>query len=152
MPNRCVAAGCGNMPSDSVSLFRFPKDPHLCGVWTRQVQRTRANWKPSSASVLCSEHFSVDCFDDIPALKASLVFAVQRKRVLKSTAVPSIFKRSADVPEKKARKSTAVEKLASKRVSFVCRVSYCLSQCTATEWVIAVMPDADNNNIINYYM
>ena len=51
MPNRSVAAGCGNMPSDSVSLFRFPKDPHLCGVWTRQVQRTRANWKPSSASV-----------------------------------------------------------------------------------------------------
>ena len=24
MPNRCVAAGCGNMPSDSVSLLRFP--------------------------------------------------------------------------------------------------------------------------------
>ena len=80
MPNRCVAAGCGNMSSDSVSLFRFPKDPHLCGVWTRQVQRTRVNWKP--ASVLCSEHFSVDCYDDIPALKASLGFAVQRKRVL----------------------------------------------------------------------
>ena len=77
MPNCCVAAGFGNMPSDSVSLFRFPKDPHLCGVWTRQVQRTRANWKPS-ASVLCSEHCSVDCFDDIPALKASLRFSVQR--------------------------------------------------------------------------
>ena len=134
MPNRCVATGCGNMPSDSISLFRFPKDPHLCGVWTRQVQRTRANWKPSSASVLCSEHFSVDCFDDIPALKASLGFAVQRKHVLKSTAILSIFKRNADVPEKKARKSTVVEKLASKRVSSVCRVSHCLSsQCTATE-------------------
>ena len=72
MPNRCVAAGCENMPSDSVSLFRFPKEPHLCGLWTRQVQRTRANWKPTAASVLCSEHFSVDCFDDIPSLKASL--------------------------------------------------------------------------------
>ena len=99
MPNRCVAAACGNMPSDSVSLFRFPKEPHLCDLW-------------------CSEHFSVDCFDDIPSLKASLGFAVQRKRVLKSTAVPSIFKRNEHVPEKKARKSTAVEKLAAKRVSF----------------------------------
>ena len=118
MPNRCVAAACGNMPSDSVSLFRFPKEPHLCDLWTRQVQRTRGNWKPTSASVLCSEHFSVDCFDDIPSLKASLGFAVQRKRVLKSTAVPSIFKRNEHVPEKKARKSTAVEKLAAKRVSF----------------------------------
>ena len=33
MPNRYVAAGCGNMPSDSVSLFSFPKDPNLSGVW-----------------------------------------------------------------------------------------------------------------------
>ena len=33
MPNRYVAAGCGNMTSDSVSRFRFPKDPNLCGVW-----------------------------------------------------------------------------------------------------------------------
>ena len=47
MPNRCVAAGCVNMPSDSVSLFRFPKDPNL-------DQATSANagaleqWKPSS--------------------------------------------------------------------------------------------------------
>ena len=51
MPNRCVAAGCGNMPSDSVSLFRFPKDPHLCGVWTRQVQRTRVNRVLTSMAV-----------------------------------------------------------------------------------------------------
>ena len=29
MSNRCVAAGSGNMPSDSVSLFRFPKAPNL---------------------------------------------------------------------------------------------------------------------------
>ena len=57
MPNRCVSAGCRNMPSDSVSLFRFPKDPNLCGVWTRQVERTR--WIGSLAR-------HVDCF---PALK-----------------------------------------------------------------------------------
>ena len=116
----------------TVSHFSVFRKIHICAVFGPDKFNER-NWKPSSASVLCSEHFSVDCFDDIPALKASLGFAVQRKRVLKSTAVPSIFKRSADVPEKKARKSTAVEKLASKRVSFVCRVSYCLSQCTATE-------------------
>ena len=117
MPNRCVAAGCGNMPSDVVTLFRFPKDPNLCGVWARQVQRTRAHdWKPSSASVLCSDHFTVDCFDETPALKASLGFAVQRKRVLKSTAVPSIFKRNDDIrlPEKNLRKSKAIDKLSSK--------------------------------------
>ena len=73
MPNRCGAAGCGNMPSDSVSLFRFPKDPSLCGFWTRQVQRTRAHWKlqhrtPTVEAFL--DHFSVDCFDEIPVLTA----------------------------------------------------------------------------------
>ena len=78
------------------------------------------------------------------------VFCTTYKRVLKLTAVPSILKRNADVAEKKAQKSTAIEKVTSKRVSSVCRVSHCLSQCTATEWVIAVMPDADNNNIIDY--
>ena len=56
MPNRCVAIGCGNMPSDSVSLFRFPEDPNLCGFRTRQVQphagalevTTYSEWKPTS--------------------------------------------------------------------------------------------------------
>ena len=45
MLNLCVAAGCGNVSSDSISLFRFHKDPHLFGVtvWTRQVQRTRVD-------------------------------------------------------------------------------------------------------------
>ena len=47
MPNRCVAAGCGNMTSDSVSLFLFPKDPNLCGLWTRQAQQTQVDWKPA---------------------------------------------------------------------------------------------------------
>ena len=98
MPNCCVAAGFGNMPSDSVSLFRFPKDPHLCGVWTRQVQRTRANWKPSVQRTLqcrlLRRHSSVE--------SKFKVFCTTYKRVLKSTAVPSIFKRNADVAEKKA--------------------------------------------------
>ena len=56
MSNRCVAAGSGNMPSDSVSLFRFPKAPNLCGVWTRQVERTRVDWTCLA--------WRVDCFDE----------------------------------------------------------------------------------------
>ena len=61
MPNRCVAAGCGNMPSDSVSLFRFPKHPHMCGVGPDKM--SESGWIGSLAR-------RVDCFDEIPALKA----------------------------------------------------------------------------------
>ena len=98
MSNRCVAAGCGNMPSDSVSLFRFPKAPNLCGVWTRQVERTRVDWKPCSACRLLRR-------------KSNLFFAVQRNNVLTSMAVPSMFKHNYDIPEKKTRKSKAAENL-----------------------------------------
>ena len=70
MPNRCVATGCGNMPSDSVSLFRYPKDPNLCGFWTRQVQHTWAHWKLQLTVEAFLDHFSVNCFDEIPALTA----------------------------------------------------------------------------------
>uniref|UniRef100_UPI00358DE6DC uncharacterized protein n=1 Tax=Myxine glutinosa TaxID=7769 RepID=UPI00358DE6DC len=70
---------------------------------------------PTSSSVLCSEHFERHCFNEIPQLKASLGFAVQHKRVLIPSAVPSIFVRSAEKPDKTTRKSKAAEKLATKR-------------------------------------
>uniref|UniRef100_A0A8C7YYR0 THAP-type domain-containing protein n=1 Tax=Oryzias sinensis TaxID=183150 RepID=A0A8C7YYR0_9TELE len=44
MPSRCVAAGCSNTSSESVSVYKFPK------------QET-ANWVPTASSTLCSEHF-----------------------------------------------------------------------------------------------
>uniref|UniRef100_UPI00358F5049 uncharacterized protein n=1 Tax=Myxine glutinosa TaxID=7769 RepID=UPI00358F5049 len=126
MPSRCVAAGCSNCPSETVSVFKFPKDVKLRDIWTKQVQRTRAKWMPTSSSVLCSEHFERHCFNEIPQLKASLGFAVQHKRVLIPSAVPSIFVRSAEKPDKKMRKSKAAEKLATKRVKlwFVIHIIY----------------------------
>ena len=29
MPNRCVASGCGNLPNDGVTLFRFQNNRNL---------------------------------------------------------------------------------------------------------------------------
>ena len=63
MVNYCVAAGCSNVPSDTVSLFKFPKNPALKAQWEKQVQRTRANWKASENSYLCSEHFTPESFE-----------------------------------------------------------------------------------------
>uniref|UniRef100_A0A3P9HHD6 THAP-type domain-containing protein n=1 Tax=Oryzias latipes TaxID=8090 RepID=A0A3P9HHD6_ORYLA len=119
MPSRCVAAGCSNTSSESVSVYKFPKQETLLKQWTKQVQRTRANWVPTASSTLCSEHFEADCFEETP----------QYKKVLKPNANPTIFKRSlvgtseTETPststgssQYKKRKSVT-EKLAQKRVS-----------------------------------
>uniref|UniRef100_A0A3B3I4U7 THAP-type domain-containing protein n=1 Tax=Oryzias latipes TaxID=8090 RepID=A0A3B3I4U7_ORYLA len=84
MPSRCVAAGCSNTSSESVSVYKFPKQETLLKQWTKQVQRTRANWVPTASSTLCSKHFEADCFEETP----------QYKKVLKPNAIPTIFKRS----------------------------------------------------------
>ena len=125
MSNRCVAAGSGNMPSDSVSLFRFLKDPHLCSVWTRQVERTRVDWKTCLACRLLRRNSSGE---------SKLCFAVLRNRVLTSMPVESIFKHNYVVPETKPQNSRAAEKRESKMVnSSVRRVSQTCSPLTATE-------------------
>ena len=65
MGKRCVAAGCSNTNADGVSLFHFPRNPSLCAIWNKQVQRTRADWKDATeCSVLCSELFTSDCFKE----------------------------------------------------------------------------------------
>uniref|UniRef100_A0A8C6WUL3 THAP domain-containing protein 1 n=1 Tax=Neogobius melanostomus TaxID=47308 RepID=A0A8C6WUL3_9GOBI len=93
MPSRCVAGFCSNTHKDGVSLFKFPKDPELHLKWVKQVRRTREQWTPSSSSLLCLEHFELDCFDSAPVIKESLGCSVQHKRVLLRTAVPTVFRR-----------------------------------------------------------
>ncbi|XP_063224222.1 zinc finger protein 33B-like isoform X1 [Bacillus rossius redtenbacheri] len=87
----CVAFGCSNrtgrksnfqLEKESISkitFHRFPRDPVRRRQWIKAV--CRRNWTPTSSSLLCSQHFSEDCFD-----KTSL--CVVR---LRDHAVPSIF-------------------------------------------------------------
>ena len=91
MVNRCVAAGCSNTPSDRVSLFRFPKDKVLRNKWEKQVQRTRAKWKVTEHSYLCSEHFTEDSFEVDSEIASK--FGLKKRRRLKSGAIPTIFHR-----------------------------------------------------------
>ena len=59
---RCVAAGCSNTTSATVSLHKFPSNPAIRQLWVKAVQKTRAEWKgPSEHSRLCSEHFEDSC-------------------------------------------------------------------------------------------
>uniref|UniRef100_A0A3P9J4W0 THAP-type domain-containing protein n=1 Tax=Oryzias latipes TaxID=8090 RepID=A0A3P9J4W0_ORYLA len=81
---KCKNSGCSNTSSESVSVYKFPKQETLLKQWTKQVQRTRANWVPTASSTLCSEHFEADCFEETP----------QYKKVLKPNTIPTIFKRS----------------------------------------------------------
>ena len=94
MVNQCVAAGCTNKHRDGVSLFKFPQDPDLRKQWIAQVKRTRDKWTgPTKHSVLCSIHFTDDCFD-----KSMERYGLKQKPLLKRNAVPTIFKRPRDVP------------------------------------------------------
>ena len=114
MVNRCVAGGCSNTPSPGVSPYKFPKDPALRKQWEKQVQRTRAKWKVTESSFLCSEHFTEDCFEVTTSLASQ--FGIARKRRLVAGAVPTVFSRTTapittasaergDVPEAAASSS-----------------------------------------------
>ena len=89
MVNKCVAAGCSNVSSAHVSLFKFPTDPLLRRQWEKQVQRTRADWKATEHSHLCSEHFTSDCFEYDTAIAAT--FGMKKRKRLKPGAIPTIF-------------------------------------------------------------
>ncbi|XP_057715805.1 uncharacterized protein LOC130931222 [Corythoichthys intestinalis] len=151
MPKRCVAGFCSNIPGSGISLFRFPKDPVRREEWVKQVRRTRDKWSPSDTSVLCSDHFTKDCFDPVPLRKVEMGLSVQHTRTLLETAVPTIFPRrqhgasgsgrSGHNPKSQPKKSAAIEKRKRKAaVQSMIREYHPRSkkQC------IGVDPDAEN--------
>ena len=91
MPYRCVAAGCSSTASPGIALYKFPNDPVLRKQWERQVQRTRAKWTATESSVLCSKHFTAECFEESAALASQFGISYKRSRRLVRGAVPTIF-------------------------------------------------------------
>ena len=68
-------------------INRFPsKDGGLRDAWTKAVSRQDANsstlWQPGTGSALCCDHFLLTDFQVRPGAA---------KRLLKDTAVPSVF-------------------------------------------------------------
>ena len=87
MVKRCVAMNCSKT---RLSLHGFPTDSSLPLEYTRQVQRTRSNWPgPSQHSVICSDHFTSDCFEEDIAIAAQ--FRIEKTVHLKPNAVPNVF-------------------------------------------------------------
>ena len=84
---------CSKTHQDGVSLHGFPTDSLLRLEWTRQVQRTCSNWTgPSQHSVICSNHFTSDCFEDDTAI--AVQFGIEKRVRLKPNAVPTVFPRA----------------------------------------------------------
>ena len=79
--------------------------------------RTRDKWSgPTKNSCLCSSHFTEDQFDPIPKLKMSLGMNVHFPRLLKSTAIPTIFKcPEAKTSTSRKTKEPTLQKLHRKR-------------------------------------
>lgn len=86
MPDRCVVGGCSNESNGAlgISLHRIPffEDERAEAKkrrkrWTDFVSNTRANWKASKLSAVCSEHFETADYEtpyilDIPSSKKYL--------------------------------------------------------------------------------
>ena len=61
MVNSCVAAGCGNVATVTISVFTFPFDVNLRRKWVAAVRQNSKGWDgPGTAVVLCSAHFTAD--------------------------------------------------------------------------------------------
>ncbi|KAK5643834.1 hypothetical protein RI129_007679 [Pyrocoelia pectoralis] len=98
MVRSCSAYACTNewKPNGVHRFHRFPmKRPEIVKLWIQAVRVK--DFKPNTNTVLCSEHFTDDCY-----LESSL-----NKNLLKKDAVPSIFK----FPEHLCKKVSVRRKL-----------------------------------------
>ena len=69
MPERCVAARCGNVkdPARNISMHKIPFFGDVCPIkkkrqkkWVDFVLERRTMWVPGKTSPLCSVHFAPD--------------------------------------------------------------------------------------------
>ncbi|XP_065663032.1 THAP domain-containing protein 1-like [Hydra vulgaris] len=85
MVNSCSAFGCTARSAKGVSrsFHRFPVNPDKRAAWILATKRK--NFVPSSASFICSDHFSKNCFDESKTSGYCL------RKYLKPDAIPTIF-------------------------------------------------------------
>ncbi|XP_063242342.1 zinc finger protein 358-like isoform X2 [Bacillus rossius redtenbacheri] len=94
MVTSCCAINCTerHVKGGKVTFHKFPKDAARRAAWIEAVHRK--NWTPTKNSMLCSDHFTEDCFD-----RTSL--SVVR---LREYAVPSVFPTFPDHLKKKVER------------------------------------------------
>ncbi|KAM4545577.1 THAP domain containing 12a [Odontesthes bonariensis] len=87
MQNHCAVPKCPSCKSDSLPLFRFPRDPERSRKWVEKCQRKELVDKSPEQLCryyrLCGKHFETSAFD-----------SDAQGTVLKDDAIPTVF----DVP------------------------------------------------------
>ena len=65
MAKCCVVHFCSNSNKTGHTMHKFPKDANLRQQWVKFVQVKRVDFKePLMHSVICSSHFSPDCYEE----------------------------------------------------------------------------------------
>ena len=89
LSSHCVVQGCSN-PSNTkvgISLHNSPVNPSLRSQWKRFISTHWANFNPPGRFVVCSQHFTEDCFartihvgGAMKHLQPSSALTIQRKK------------------------------------------------------------------------
>ncbi|XP_067120778.1 uncharacterized protein [Centruroides vittatus] len=99
----CCVPHCSNSGG-----HKFPKNPALRKKWIHAVKR--ANWKPTSSSLVCKNHFTPDQYKEI-----NIFENIPAKRQLKADAVPNVFlwskKEAPSVVSRRARRENRERKV-----------------------------------------
>ena len=92
LSNRCVVQNCSNVsnPSEGISIHRSPSNSATYAKWIRFVRTHRANFNPQGTFVICSEHFSPECFQRMH-MQGS-------RRILVPNSIPTIWKANPQKP------------------------------------------------------
>ena len=86
--SRCVVQDCnnGSNPQEGISLHNSPPRGSVLLSWKRFVSSRRKNLNPTGCFVVCSDHFTDDCF-----ARSYHVGGTMKRLVL--GAIPSVLKK-----------------------------------------------------------
>ncbi|CAG9813852.1 unnamed protein product [Phaedon cochleariae] len=95
MPDTCAVPECKSnykSQTESVSVFRIPKEESIKGVWLKNIPRK--NWKPGDRTAICEEHSEPHLisrekkYEDAAGIEETFH---RTRPVLVSGAVPTLF-------------------------------------------------------------
>lgn len=131
MPERCVVYGCNNTASTTkgIYLYRIPyfddtrsEAKSRRKKWVSFIQRKRDKWQPSVSSVVCSQHFTEDCFEYGSDTVEKYKFPKLKRDEIGITAVPSLLPKATSLPSERTLRKQQREK--------VCQHIYCRMHST----------------------
>ena len=90
--NRCVVQNCSNVsnPSKGIPIHQSPSNSATYAKWIRFVRMHRAKFSPQGTFVVCSEHFSPECFQRVH-MQGS-------RRILVPDSIPTTWKANPQKP------------------------------------------------------